>query len=116
MVKKCDVRICDLRHSVEIQAENATVDAGGGLGDPWAIPTVIATVRMCIEPLRGSERVRAMQLESPVSHKMTMRYRSDVTARNRLLFDSRLFNIRSAIDPDERKRWLEIMADEGVAM
>ncbi len=111
----CPVPLCDLKHDLVIQAENPTTDAGGGQTDPWASPTVVGTVRACIDPLKGFERLRSMQLEAPVSHKITMRYRNDVTAKNRLLFGTRLFNIRAAINVGERSKWLEIMADEGVA-
>lgn len=113
---ECPVRICDLRHSITVQAPNPSVDAGGGRSNPWASPTTVATIRACIEPLRGFERLRAMQLEAPVSHKITARWRSGITAKHRLKFGSRLFNIRSVINMDERSRWMEIMADEGVAI
>ena len=111
----CPVALCRLRHVVVIQAENPTTDAGGGQTDPWAVPTVVATVRACIEPLKGFEKLRAMQLEDSVSHRFTMRWRSGVIAKHRLKFGTRLFNVRSVINVDERSRWLEILADEGVA-
>jgi SPP1 family predicted phage head-tail adaptor len=112
----CDVKACDLRHTILIQAENPTTDAGGGQTDPWASPTLVAAVRACIEPLRGFEKLRAMQLEDSISHKITIRFRSGLTAKMRIVFGTRLFNIRAIIDPEERNRWLEIFADEGVAV
>ena len=111
----CPVALCDLRHVVVIQAENPATDAGGGQTDPWASPTTFATVRACIKPLRGGERLRAMQLEDSVTHRFTMRWRSGVTAKHRLKFGARLFNCRSVINVDEKSKWLEIMAEEGVA-
>ena len=111
----CPVRLCDLRHVIVIEAGNAATDAGGGQTDPWASPTVVASVRACITPLRGSEKLRAMQLEDSVTHKFTLRFRTGITAKHRIRFGTRLFNIRSVIDVDERSRWLEIMADEGLA-
>ncbi len=116
MAKCCDIRVCDLRHEVTIQAENPSTDAGGGQTDPWANPTKVATVRACIEPLKGFERLRAMQLEDSISHKITMRWRSGVTAKHRIKYGSRLFNIRAVINVEERNKWLEILADEGVAV
>ena len=56
-----------------------------------------------------------MQLEASVSHRFTMRYRNDITAKNRLKFGTRVFNIRAVINVKERNKWLEIDADEGVA-
>lgn len=116
MAKCCEVkRACDLRHAIIIQEENATDDGGGGLTNPWANPVEVARARSCIEPLRGFERLRAQQLESPVTHKITLRYRAGIKAQHRILFGTRVFNIRSVINIEERNRWLEIMADEGVA-
>ena len=117
MAKCCaQIRACDMRHKIVFQAGNATDDGGGGLGNPWASPTTVATVSACIEPLKGFERLRAMQLESPVSHKITMRYRSGLKPEHRIKFGTRFFNIRSIINLEERNQWLEVFADEGVAL
>lgn len=104
------------RHQIVVQAENALPDGGGGWTDPWASPTVVATLRASVEPLRGFERLKAMQLEDSVSHKITTRYRAGITAKMRVVFKSRPFNIRSVINVDEANRFLEIFADEGVAV
>ncbi len=105
-------RACDLRHTVTIQQESRVADGGGGYALTW---TKVADARAAIEPLTGGERLRAMQLEDKVSHRVTIRYRGDVTAGMRLKFGTRLFNIRAVINPDERNCWLELMCDEGVA-
>ena len=113
MARKCRAR--ELRHKIIIQAENPQTDGGGGEGDPWAAPTTVATARARIEPLKGSEQLRAMQLEDKVSHRVTIRYRSGITAKQRIKFGSRLLNIRAVINPEERNRFLELLCDEGVA-
>jgi SPP1 family predicted phage head-tail adaptor len=100
---------------VAIQAPNPGSDGGGGRGDPWASPTAVATLRARIEPLKGGEKLRAMQLQDSVSHRITIRHRADVTARMRVVFGARVFNIRAVIDPGERRRWLELLCEEGVA-
>jgi SPP1 family predicted phage head-tail adaptor len=104
-----------LRQRIEIQAEAATGDGGGGQTDPWASSVVVATVWANVEPLRGDERLRAMQLEDVVTHKITIRYRPGITARMRVKFGARLLNIRAVIDPQEQQRVLELMCEEGVA-
>ena len=114
-VKCCDITAGQLRHTVVIQAEGPTTDAGGGQTDPWASPATVATVRAKIEPLTGFERLRALQLEASVSHKITIRYRGGLTAKHRLKFGARVMNIRSVIDIEERHKWLEILAEQGVA-
>ncbi len=101
-----------LRHRVTIQEEVRVVDAEGDTTRTW---TDVATTSVKIEPLKGLERLRAMQIEDSVTHKVTMRYRSGVIAAQRLVFGTRTFNIRSVINREERNLWLELMVDEGVA-
>lgn len=108
-------RLCagDLRHRVTIQAEQRSDDGYGGSSLPtWS---TVATVWAEVKPLKGREQLHGQQLEGRVTHRIIMRYRAGVTAANRLLFGTRAFNIRSVVNVDERGRWLEIMAEEGVA-
>ena len=104
-----------LRHRLTIQAAAPGADPYGGQSDPWAKPTALAKVWGRIESLRGREQLHGMQLEDRVTHRITIRYRDGVTAKQRVAFGARVFNIRSAIDRDGRKRWLELLCEEGVA-
>ena len=109
------VRIGELRHRLTIQAERAASDGGGGLSDPWADPVTVATVWGKVEPLTGTEHLRAMQIEDRLSHRIVIRYRPGITPAMRVRFGSRVFNIRAAIDREERGRFLELLCEEGVA-
>ncbi len=109
-------RVGALRHRVTIEAENAAPDGAGGLTDPWANPTEVATVWAEITPLSGDERLRAMRLEDRVSHRIRMRYRADVTPAHRLRLGTRVFNMRAVTNDGERDRWLTILAEEGVGV
>lgn len=104
---------CDLRHRVTIQREARTADGAGGYTLDWSD---VATVWARIEPRKGAERLRAMQVQDTVNHRVTIRYRAGVTAAMRLVFGTRVFDIRAVINPDERDRWLELMCEEGVAI
>ena len=110
----CAGKVNKMRHSIVIQAENPTTDAGGGQTDPWASPIVIATMRAFIEPLSGREVQHAGQLEDTVTHKITIRYKSGIVAKQRVKFGSRLMNIRRVINVEEANRFIEIFAQEGV--
>lgn len=101
-----------LRHRVTIQSETRTADGAGGFTLTWAD---VATVWGAVEPLKGMERLRAQQIEAPVTHSVTIRHRTDVSTKERIKFGTRLFNIRDVINPDERDRWLELLCEEGVA-
>lgn len=104
-----------LRHRVVIEAGTPARDAGGGQTDPWADPVALATVWARIEPLGGAERLRAMRLEHPVTHRITIRHRAGVGAGHRVRLGARVFNVRAAIDAGERHRVLELLCEEGVA-
>ncbi len=102
-----------LRHRVVIEQPVRTQNDSGGWTTVW---TEVATVWASVEPLSGGEQLRAMQLEEKISHRVTIRHRTGITAKMRLNFGGRLFNIRSALDRKERGRWLDILADEGIAV
>jgi SPP1 family predicted phage head-tail adaptor len=103
-----------MRHKIEIEAEGPSTDAGGGQIDPWLSPTLIATLRASVVPRSGSERIRAMQTEDKITHKITARYKAGITAKHRAKFRGRYFNIRAVINIEEADRFLEILAEEGV--
>lgn len=105
-----------LRHRLVLQRRNPVADGGGGEdGDPWAAPNVVATVWGAVEPLSGAERLSAMRLEGQVTHKITIRYRSGVDSDMRIVMGTRSFNIRAVMDVGERRRYLELLCQEGVA-
>lgn len=105
-----------LRHRFVIEAERPAGDGGGGQGaDPWANPITVATVWGTVMPLTGAETLRAAQLQARVTHRITIRWRDGILARNRIRLGGRVFNIRSIVNREERNRWLDILAEEGVA-
>lgn len=105
-------RIGQLRHLVTVQSEEKTPDGMGGYSLSW---TDGATFWARIEPISGREQLQAMQLQENITHRIHCRERTDVSAGKRLKFGSRVFNVRAAFDIHERGRYLEIMAEEGVA-
>lgn len=65
-----------------------------------------------IKPLSGYEKVQAAAIDADISHKITARYDSNLSTKDRLLFDSRVFEILSIININEANTELEIMAAE----
>lgn len=100
-----------LRHRVTLQRRATAPDGAGGGVLTWHD---IARVWGRVKPLRGMERHASEQTQSPVSHEITVRYREDLTTAMRILWGGRTFNIRSALNKDERKRYLTIEAEENV--
>ena len=65
-----------------------------------------------IEMIRGDEQVRAARPEQSVTHRVRLRYRDGVTAAHRLASGQRRFQIRTAADPDGRRRELVCLVEE----
>lgn len=103
------MKIGDLRHRVVLQKKEITVDELKQQTENW---TDIASVWAAIEPLSGREYFAARQLNEEVSVKITIRYRDDVTSDNRLVFNNKVFEVLSVIDPRERGKTLILMCRE----
>ena len=104
-----NIRIGHLRQRISVERPVRTSDGGGGAAESWVL---VAEVWAQIRPLSGSERAEADGLAGRVSHEVIMRYRDDVGPDDRIAFDGRLFDIRAALDVDERRRFLKCLAEE----
>ncbi len=103
-----------LRQRITIQAESEAADGMGGSTVSWVN---VATVWAELLPLRTGavERLNEFQLSERITHRIVMRYRNDVTAKHRISYAGRVFNIRAVRNVEEQGIILEILAEEGVA-
>lgn len=101
-----------LRHRVTIQGLIRADDGYGGITETWQD---VATVWAAVEPLRGTERYRAQQVQAELSHKVVMRYREGIKPHLRLLYNGRVLEIEAVVDVEERHRWFELLCSEVVA-
>lgn len=99
-----------LRHQVYLQAVSRTEDEGSGGVEAWSDSS--GPHYASVQPLTGNEALRGLQLSATVTHRVTMRYRAGVTAKNRVRFGARHFDVRLVIDRDERHERLELLAEE----
>jgi SPP1 family predicted phage head-tail adaptor len=102
-----------LNKRITIQQAAEVADGAGGYVRSW---TSVATVwaEMIVER-SGGEQVFAEQVQAAARFRFTIRYRSGVTAAMRVLYGTRVFNIRQIINPEEANVLLVIEAEEGVA-
>lgn len=100
-----------LRHRVKIQSATEGQDSYGAVTQTWAD---VATVWASIEARGTRETFTASQQFATADHVITIRHRSDVTPKHRIVYGSRVFDIEGAVDPDGRKRSLVIYAREAV--
>jgi SPP1 family predicted phage head-tail adaptor len=102
----------ELRSRVVVQSATRTTDAGGGFATTWADG---ASLWAKVEPLEGSELLRAQQLQARVTHRVTIRYRRGLTAASRLRLGARVLDIQQVIDVDERHQFTELLCEEVAA-
>jgi SPP1 family predicted phage head-tail adaptor len=104
--------IGSLDRRLVIEREELAADGAGGFSASWV---ELATVWGRLEPLGGRERLHGLQLESAVSHRVTLRRRDDVTAAMRLSCEGRVFNIRAVLRGGARQPLMALLCEEGVA-
>lgn len=101
---------------VTVQSSVFSDDGAGGQSIAWLD---VATVWASIDTGSGREFMAAQQLLPELTHLVTIRYRDDVTAANRLIYlsrgNTRVLTIQSKIDPLERHEQLVLSCKEEVA-
>jgi SPP1 family predicted phage head-tail adaptor len=102
-----------LRERITIQQESNVSDGQGGSTLSW---TEVDTVWGCVSPLRGAERLQSMQVQDETIHKITIRFRDDITPKMRVVWRGRIMNIREVINPDEHKKYLQLTVEDNVGV
>lgn len=101
----------ELRHQVRIEARSTVQDSAG---EPLLEWTPFTTRRASIERTPGREAWNSAQREARVPTLFRLRYLAGVLPAMRLIFNSKVYDIISAIDPDGQKSDLLITAEEHV--
>jgi SPP1 family predicted phage head-tail adaptor len=101
----------DLRDRIVLEQAVETPDGAGGATRTYA---TVATLWAALVPIAARGEVDADSLAANVTHRIVMRFRSDMTTRHRLRAGPRIFRIVALRDQDGRGRFLEIDAEERV--
>lgn len=94
-----------LRHRLTL--ERASLD---DLGE--TVWTPVDTVFAALDPVAAGATPAGGGVAGNVTHRIEMRWRDDVSARDRLRAGARIFRILVARDLDERRRRLVVLAEE----
>lgn len=101
-----------LNHRVTLQRRSATP---GALGQASATWVSVDTVWAFVEPLRGRDWFSAGQRQSSADVRITLRYRDDVTADMRVVWNGTPHDLSAPpIDVRGEHRYLELMCVTGV--
>jgi len=98
-----------LRHRVNLQRRTTTQSA---TGQPTVAWTTYAARWASVRPLQGREFMLAKQVAADVTTEIKLRYLGGVTAEDRVLFGSRIYDINTVINTDERNVELVLMCKE----
>ena len=102
-----------LRHRVTLQRQSATQDATTGeMIVSWV---TVAELWAHVEPLSVREFIASAAMQSEVSAKVTIRYRTDINATMRFVFRGKLYNIAGVL-PDNVSglEYITLPCSEGV--
>jgi len=106
------VRSGDFNRRITIQRRSsATPNGFGQASQTWA------DVLSCwarIEPLSGRELELAQATHAEVTHLVEILYRPGITAAMRAVYQGRVLNVLSVIDPDTAHITLELLCSEGL--
>ena len=110
------MRSGDLRHRVTIQSRSTSQDSFGQELTTWSD---VATVWAAVVPLTGRELLAAAAINAELTHTVTIRYQAQFAnpiamAKMRIQYGTRLFNIQSSIDQNERHILIDLGCAEGL--
>ena len=98
-----------LRRRLTLEAPVETADDIGGVTRSFS---ALANVWGEISPSTGQRLFVAQRAEEDISHLIRIRWRDGMSAKLRLRLGPRIFQIRAAFDPDERRRYLHCLCRE----
>lgn len=101
------IRAGTLKHQISIERYTEQQDL---FGEPIKSWSVLNTVRANLKPLNGKEEFN-IQIKNTVTHKITIRY-TNITPKDRLTFNSRIFDIQYVLNINEENEELQILAEE----
>lgn len=99
------------RERVTLQQALRVRDPGGATSDTWSD---VVTVWASVEPLRGKEFFAADQMQEAVDYRVTIRYRTGVDRKMRVMWRGQALDVVSVIDVHSKRENIELMCISGV--
>ena len=99
----------ELRARLILEGPVETPDRAGGVARSWSM---IATLWGDVTTLSAQQRLEAEQIGQTVTHRLTIRWRTGLTTKQRLRRGTQIFLIRGVQDPDDRRRRLICTCEE----
>jgi SPP1 family predicted phage head-tail adaptor len=103
--------IGELRSRITIQSISDVSDGIGGKTRSWIS---FLTIWANIEPISAKERFFAQRIEHNVTHKITIRSNTLISAGMRVSYGSAIYQIKGIRDVKNRHRFSELLCEQGV--
>jgi SPP1 family predicted phage head-tail adaptor len=111
------MRAGNLRHRVTVLDRSEVADGHGGFTQQQ---TTVCEIWASVQPLGGKELNRAQQVDPRMSHRVMLRYRTDILTRHILVYhdprrgDRELSIVAPPMDVGERHLAIELRCSEAV--
>jgi SPP1 family predicted phage head-tail adaptor len=105
-----------LDQRITFQEESRNDDGGGGVIREWINVSVNPTVWASVRAKSGRESLATDRIDAEAGYVFKIRNRADLTEKNIILWNGRKFNITFVQAVSGRPLYLEIEADQGVAI
>jgi SPP1 family predicted phage head-tail adaptor len=99
-----------LRHKCLIEQSTETPNE---FGEPITTWKAFASAWMSIEPIKGNEFFSALHVQSEIDSKIVLRWSckiENMTDKFRIVFNGKIYDIKSVINVDERNKEIHVMA------
>lgn len=102
------------RHEIVIEQITEVQDSFGGIEDDstWA---TFATLRARVDSESGKEEFQSNEFQNKMQVAFYIRYYPNITTKMRINWNSRIFNIESVINRDERNIELQLVCREFIS-
>lgn len=97
----------NLRERVTFESKTPASDTQGGRAQTWTTAITNVAARVDVEDA-DNETVQAGQLTTTANYRVTVRYRSSITAKMRVAWRGRTLQITALHVPDARREWLTL--------
>ncbi len=103
-----------LRHRVSVEDLVIELDSDGAQSEAW-LPVFDRLISAEITALSGRELIAAQAVQSKVSTRIKVRYRSEFKASQRVIHRATIYNVEAVIpDPDSGVRFVTLLCTSGV--
>ena len=104
-----------LDQRITFQASTGVSDGAGGITTGWSDFAATPTVWAAVKAKSGGEAFADDRTNATATYSFTIRNRSDIDERHRIVWGGEAYNIRNVLRIGGRELFLVIEAERGVA-